>query len=111
MRPCGQAQGRLDHGLLASRVQPGGGLVEQEQRGVAQEGSRQRDSLPLAAGHAVPALAQHDPEVVRQRGRARRGLDLLARGVGPAQRDVLGERAGEEVGALRDPGDPSRQRP
>ena len=78
---------------------------------------RERDALALAArereallaDHGVVAVGQPQDELVRF-GRARRGLDLLARRVGPAEADVGGDRVGEEERVLEHHADVAAQR-
>jgi uncharacterized membrane protein YccC len=51
---------------LAFRVQRAGGLVEQQDRRVAQDGAGERDPLALAAGQLDPAFPDHGVEPVEQ---------------------------------------------
>ena len=55
----GEALERLLHRALGLGVEGAGGLVEHQDRRVAQHGARDRDALLLAAGEAVAALADH----------------------------------------------------
>mmetsp|Transcript_25241 Transcript_25241/g.74098 ORF Transcript_25241/g.74098 Transcript_25241/m.74098 type:complete len:414 (+) Transcript_25241:22-1263(+) len=79
-------QGRL-HQRLALRVQGGGGLVQEEERGVVKQRARDGHPLFLPAGEAHPALADKGvvavgearDEVVRV-GLARRRLHGAAQG-------------------------------
>jgi hypothetical protein len=83
-------QRRLDLGL-ALGVERAGGLVEQQDRGVLQEGAGDGDALALAARQARPGLAddgvvalgQVQDEIVGGR-LARRRLDLQLAGAGRA---------------------------
>src|SRR5688572_31836938 len=54
-----QLFGRLLHQTLGLSIQRGCGFVEDEDRGIAQNGSRDREPLPLAPRQAGSALAQH----------------------------------------------------
>mmetsp|Transcript_11563 Transcript_11563/g.29319 ORF Transcript_11563/g.29319 Transcript_11563/m.29319 type:complete len:331 (-) Transcript_11563:430-1422(-) len=103
---------RLLHNALALVVQRRGGLVEDENGRVADDGAGNRHALLLAAGHGAATLAhegfkalgQLGDEVVRVRGAGGR-LDFLARGLGAVHgtvRDVLGDGGGEEDGLLAD---------
>src|SRR5690606_13329198 len=56
--PCGQALQCLDHGLLVVLVQPGGRLVQDQDRSVAHGGPGDRQALPLATGKGRAALAE-----------------------------------------------------
>jgi hypothetical protein len=84
-------------------------------RGSISSARAMRDALALAARQALAALA--DQRVVAQRqaqdelvrvGGARRGDDLLARGVGLAVGDVLGDGAEEQEGLLQHQADVAR---
>ena len=77
----------------------------------------ERDELALAGGQLRAALAdrrvvavleRHD-ELVGADG-VRGGADLLARRVGPAEGDVLGDRAAEQKALLRDDAELAAQR-
>jgi hypothetical protein len=111
---AGRHQG-LDGGqdlCRGDRIQVRGGLIEQQQRRVPQEGAGQRDPLPLPRRQPRCAFTQRGGIPTRQR------LDELrctSQGGGPldrfaarrrlAERDVLGRRASEQVRPLRPPGD------
>ena len=92
-----------EDGLLGTRVDRARGVVEKQDAGFHQHGSRQRDPLPLATGEAEPALAdlrvvavgELADEVVGA-GDAGRRLHLLAARAGTAVGDVGGDRVGEE---------------
>ena len=96
------------HPRLGDRVHPRGGLVEDHHVRVADQDPGERDQLLLPGGEHVPALAEP--------GRAARPAARRPSRPGPArrsaraagveqlrveQRDVLGERAGQDLGALR----------
>ena len=51
----GQLEG-VEHRLLGGRVQPAGGLVQQQHRGVPKDRPGQRDPPPLPPGQPHPAL-------------------------------------------------------
>ncbi len=98
---------RLDLG-----VDRGGGVVEDQHVGVAQDGAGERDALALTAGECQALFANHRGVAVRQRGdepirlRHPRGpSDLLDRRVGAAVRDVGRDRVGEQVRLLEDEAD------
>ena len=103
-----------EQALRAGRVQAGGRLVQDQHRGVPQEGPGQADPLALAAGQRAAALADgrvvaarqggDEKLVLRVRGRAAAAY-LLGRGAGPAVPDVVRHRAREEqrlLGQQRD---------
>ena len=76
-------------GLAGGRVQVGGGLVEDQQRGVGEEGAGQREALPFAAGDGGPAgadgggpAAGEGGDPGQQPGAGRGGLEFLAGGAG-----------------------------
>ena len=104
-------QGGLEQALVGG-VERGGGLVEQHDGGVLEDGAGDRDALALAARETGPALAdrrvvplgQRPDEVVGLGGAGRRD-HLVAGGVGPAEGDVLGHGAGEQVDVLEHDGD------
>ena len=100
-------------GGLAGLVLVRGGLVEHEQRCVAQEGPGDGDALALAAGEAraglphgrLEALGQALDELGRRwRRAAASATTASSEASGPGQADVVGDRAVEEVRALRHPG-------
>ncbi len=104
-------QGVLDEDL-ALRVQGAGRLVEQQDRGVAQDGPGQGDALALAArelhaplphqrGEALGELVGELRDVGGRGGRA----DLVLGGAGPGEGDVVPQAAVEHRGFLRDVGD------
>ena len=76
-------------------------------RGIGEQRARQRDALALTARQRealladdrVVAVREPQDELVRL-GRARRGLDLRRRRVGPAERDVGADRVGEQERVL-----------
>src|SRR5438309_2095115 len=77
-------------------VEAAGGLVEQEDGRVAQDGAGDGDALPLAAGQLHAALADAGLVAVGERrdevvgvGLPRRRDDLLLAGARPAVSDVL----------------------
>ena len=96
---------------------PGGRLVENQDRRVANDRARDRDALALTAGQRHAALADHrgvavrhlDDELVRvgQFGGADRVFDLR---VGLAVGDVLPDRAAEQQRVLQDEADLIAQR-
>ena len=96
------------HQRLALRVERRGGLVEQQERRVAQDRARDRDALALAAGQRHAALAELRLEAarqpvdefagVRQVGGA---LDLGIAGVGPAEPDIFARACREHHRFLR----------
>ena len=51
---------------LVLDIDGAGGLVEDQDGGVAEHGAGQRDALPLAAGESVAALADDRVVAVRQ---------------------------------------------
>ncbi len=100
------------HGLLdvqlRARVHAAGGLVQDEDGGIRQDGAGDGQELPLALAqasaflgeHRVVAVVEPEDEGLRVRG-ARRRHDLGVRGGEPAVADVLPDRLGEEVGILQ----------
>ena len=93
-------------------VQGGSRFIEDDDGRVAQKRPRQRHALPLAAGKAHAALAEHGLVAVRQAGNeiVDAGflcglLDLLARGLRLAHADIVLHSAIEQVAVLPDGGD------
>ena len=106
----GLGQGELDQTLVLG-VQGAGGLVEQQDRGVAHQGPGNGDPLALPTGQGLAPLAQGLVEAVRQ------GRDEACRlrrlgglfDLGPGRRlateaDIVQGRAGEQGGILRHQG-------
>ena len=111
VRPWTRRRDRREHLVLGVTVEVGGGLVEDQERRVAQERPGQGQPLALTGRQARPALAQHGVEALGQpvdqvgeAGVVHRPADPLGRGVGPAEGDVVGQGPGEQVGSLGDPG-------
>ena len=97
---------------LAHRVEMGRHLVEDHERGVAQERPRERDPLLLAAGEPGAVLAQRRRVAEGQgtdelvgAGLARGRLHLRVRRARAREPDVVGDRPCEQVRGLRDPRD------
>ena len=105
-------EGGLDEGL-ALGVEGAGGLVEQQDGGVLEEGAGNGDTLTLAAGQAQARLAgagriafgQGGDEVMGGSGGGG-GLDLGPRRTGAAVGDVGGYGVVEQEGFLGHQGDP-----
>ena len=98
----------LDHRLVLG-IDRGQRFVQHQDRGIAQQGAGDGDALPLAAGQARAALADHGLVAVGQRGDeavgvggARGGDQLGFRGVRAAETQVVLDGAVEQVGVLRD---------
>ena len=107
---------RLLDERLALGVHRGERLVEHEDRRIAQERARDRDTLALAAREADPPLADDGGVALGQPrdelvgvGGARGGLELGRRRVGLAHPQVLLDGAVEEVGVLAHHGDAPAQ--
>ena len=93
--------------LLRADVDRGGGLVEDEDARVGEQRTRERDQLALAQREAHAALAELGLVAVLQLARERVGADglrgcdhVLGRRIGPRERDVLAQRAGEQEALL-----------
>ena len=78
VRPRELLDGLANQGLVLN-VHGAGGFVEDEDRGIAEHGPRQGDSLPLAAGKAAPALADQGVILLRQRHDELMGISSLCR--------------------------------
>ena len=96
----------LDHRLVL-RVHRGQGLVEDQDRRVAQQRAGDRDALALPSGELDAPLAHHRGVALRQPGDElvgvrgpRRRLDLLLARIGLAEAQVVLDRAVEEVRVL-----------
>ena len=102
---------RAQERCLGLGIERTGGFVEDENGRVLQHGPRNRQPLPFAARERGAALAelgvvargQTRDEVVRL-CRAGSGFDLRARGVAPADRDVLGDRPRKQERVLEHDG-------
>lgn len=108
---------RLVDLVLDAGVDGGGGVVEEEQPGVGEDGPGEGDALALAAGEGEPVFADGRVVAVGQvgdepvgLGGAGGGLDLLVGGVGPPVGDVGPDRVGEEEAVLRYEADGGAQR-
>src|SRR4051812_12416352 len=83
-------------------------LVEDQDARVGEERARERDELALAEGEAEAALAElgvvavlEEVDEIVGADRGGRSGDLVARRLGPAERDVVGNCAREEEALLR----------
>jgi hypothetical protein len=108
VRPFTRAVAGKPGCALRLGVEGRGGLVEDQDGGVLEEGARDRDPLALTAGQARAALADARGETFRQRldelegaGETGRGADLGLRRPFPAEPDVLEDAVVEEHGLLR----------
>ena len=108
VRPLHQAVERLQHQALALRIQRAGGLVQDQDRRVAQDGAGDGHALPLPAGQLHAALA--DARLIALRkgadevvgvGLAGRLDHLRFRRARPAVGDVVEDRAAEQQHVLR----------
>ena len=110
-----QAVGGAHDAGLGDRVHPGGGLVEDDDAHVADQQPGERDQLLLAGRQGGAARAEQGVEPVGQPGDpvgqpelVDRGLDVGARDA-VEERDVLGQGAGQDLGALGDHADGATQ--
>ena len=99
--------------LLGRAVEICGGLVEEEKGRIPEERPRQGDPLPLPRRQPGALGAQHGLESPGQPGHhvVEPGIadgrpNLVISGFRSAEAHVVGNGAGEEVRALRDPGHP-----
>ena len=106
-----QPVGGADHQRLGERVHPCGGLVEDDDLDVADEQPREGDELLLARRQRGAAGTEHGVDAVGQPGDPGVEAELLDRGHDPVaghvgeQGDVVGQGAGEDLGALGDHAD------
>ena len=84
------------HQRLALRIERRGGFIEQQQRRIAQDGTRDCDALALAAGQRDAALAELRFKSTRQTadefggvGKLGGALDLGIVGVRPSEPDIF----------------------
>ena len=104
-----QAVERLLNDGLTLRVHVRGGLIEDQDRRIFQDGAGYCETLPLPSRQLLTPLADDgvvaggevEDEVVGVGGSGG-GFDLFARGIRLAQQQVLGDGAVEQVGILRD---------
>ena len=100
-----------DHSGLGDRVHAGRGLVEHDDAHVAHEQPGERHELLLARRERRAARAEHRVQAVGQPGHPLGEAQLGDRGLDPGtghvteERHVLGEGAGEHLGALGDDAD------
>ncbi len=114
VRPLHQRLHRPRDPRLGRRVERAGGLVEDQDRRVLQQGAGDRQALPLTAGEGRAALADDgvvalrltDDELVRV-GQAAGALDLLVGRLRPADPQVLADRAVEQHALLEHHADAS----
>ena len=117
VRPCSRRRERVLDLLFGADVHRAGRFVEDQDPRVGEQRPRERDELALAEREPGAALAELrlvavlEPidELVCADGADRRD-DLLAARLAPAERDVLGERAGEQEAFLRDDAELAAQR-
>ena len=113
VRPLDQRADRREHVRLGLVVEAGGRLVQQEQRRVAHEGPRQREALALPGREAGAALAEGRVGAQGETRAPRRSSPAASSGrrhlgvggIGPAEPDVVGDRAREQVRSLGHPAD------
>ena len=107
----------LLHKAFAFGIESAGGLVEDEEAGVGEDGAGNREALPLSAAEEGAAVANlsivalgllHD-EIVGL-GYLRSTDYLLHRGLGHSEGDIVADGVVEEVGLLRDNSDMMAQR-
>ena len=104
------AQCLLDLGLGLG-IGHGGGLVEQDDGGVQQDGAGDGDALLLSAGQGrVPSqdgvvAVRQGHDLLINPGDAGSGTYLVQVGVGASERDVLPHSGAEQLGVLEDEGD------
>ena len=102
--------------VLGARIDRRRGIVEQKNRRLQQQRARDGETLLLSAGKSdarlaenrVVALRQGRHEIVRG-GDARRLFDLLARGIGMAERDVCRDGRAEQKALLKNEADVAAQ--
>jgi len=107
--PGGGAEDRPLNLILRGAIDRRGRVVQHQDTGVGQEGSRQGDALALAAGQGHSAfpddrlisLREGSDELIGL-SRSRGGLDLSLTGLRTAEGDVLGHAAREEKHILLD---------
>ena len=101
----------LDDLGLGVEVDLAGGLIEDEQGAVGEEGTGQGDALRLAAGQPQPLLPQegaqplgHAADLVVEIGGLQGAPQAGIVGIGVGQAEVVGDGAGEQPGRLGDDG-------
>ncbi|RAO50276.1 hypothetical protein ONO86_02316 [Micromonospora noduli] len=103
------------HPRLGDRVQPSGGLVEDHHVRLPDQDPGERHQLLLTGGEHMPALPQPGRQPVRQLGDPAGQAQLVERPssrfeqLRVEERHVLGERAGQDLGALRHQRHPAAQ--
>ena len=101
--PARQSLQRLLNGRFAAHIKRGGRLIENQHRGIFQEGARDGHALLLPAGEPAAALGQHELEALGlladnpvHASLVRRRLNLGIRRAAAAHTDVLADRRAEE---------------
>lgn len=109
------------HAFFRGRIQRGKGVVEKHKRCPPNEGAGNGQTLPLAAGKVAPARLDQSVQSSRtfsdelpgtrrlEGGRERVVGDVVS--FGESVEEVVPHRPAEEVGPLRDVGDPPPMRP
>ena len=108
VRPLHQPLQCLDDVSLGFAVERRRRLIQNEYRGIADDGARDPDALPLTARECQTAIAHRGvvslrhlvDEFVRV-GQYRRPDNLIPRGARVSIRDVLGDRPAEQYGILQ----------
>ena len=103
---------------LGLQIEVGGGLVEDEDAGMGQEGPRQGDQLALARRQGLAPFMDdgvdpvgHPLDQLGEPHRAHGLLDLVVGGLGPGEGDVVADGPGEEERLLGDHAELAAQRP
>src|SRR5580692_7850572 len=98
----------FDHESLGFRVESSSGLIEDENRRVANDGAGNSNSLPLASGKSKPSLADHRVVAVGHSGNEfvrvrefRRFFDFLLGGAGLAKKKNVAYRSPEQQSVLQ----------
>ena len=98
----------LHHGGFVQGIECARGLVEQDERRVAQKDTSETDALALSARERVAQLGDRCVESLRQAfdergecGGATGRFELFLAGIGARDEQVLAQRAHEQVGVLR----------
>ena len=117
MRPSHHVRKRGLDAVLGGGVDARGGVVQDQDARLGQQGTGDRHALALPAAERQAALADERVETIgqlleqlRQPGALRRGGDVLLARVGARVGDVVAERRREQEGVVRDHGHLAAQR-
>ena len=104
-----QAQQSLLDARLGARVHAAGGFVQDQDRGIGQDGTRDREQLALSLAEIAGAFREQGIVTLRQLADEMIGVGyfggrdhLFVSGIQPAETDILHDRVREQESVLQD---------